>query len=218
MEPRPSKLRIALCSDFFYPNIGGVEMHIYQLGHYLVEHGNKVFLSFILFSRFLTYIAPSLAKVIVITHQYGNRKGVRYLKNGIKVYYLPYPRFASNSTFPTFSCAFPIIRNIFIREQINVVHAHQVFCINTLFNFMRYLLHFFAQYCSFIGHEALRFARTMGIATVFTDHSLFGFKEVHVIITNRVYFIIYLFACYLHLIYYLNTFITKFHCLDKCLI
>lgn len=60
----------SMVSDFFYPNIGGVESHIYQLSQCLIERGHKV---------------------IVVTHAYGNRSGIRYLSNGLKVevtYYL----------------------------------------------------------------------------------------------------------------------------------
>jgi hypothetical protein len=41
--------RIAMVSDFFYPNMGGVEEHIYCLSQCLIRRGNKVcFLSFLL--------------------------------------------------------------------------------------------------------------------------------------------------------------------------
>lgn len=63
------KMNIAMCCDFFYPRLGGVEMHIFQLSYCLRQMGHKV---------------------IVITHQYGDRQGVRYLVGGIKVYYLGY--------------------------------------------------------------------------------------------------------------------------------
>lgn len=53
-----------MVSDFFYPNIGGVESHIYQLSQCLLDRGHKV---------------------IVVTHFYGDRNGVRYLTNGLKV-------------------------------------------------------------------------------------------------------------------------------------
>ena len=58
--------RIAMVCDFFYPRLGGVEMHIWSLAQHLIRLGNKV---------------------IVITHAYGNRKGVRYLPGPLKVYY-----------------------------------------------------------------------------------------------------------------------------------
>ena len=57
-----------MVSDFFYPNMGGVESHIYQLSQCLIERGHQV---------------------IIVTHAYEDRKGIRYLTNGLKVYYLP---------------------------------------------------------------------------------------------------------------------------------
>jgi len=62
------KHRICMVSDFFYPNMGGVESHIYQLSQCLIEKGHKV---------------------VIATHAYGDRRGIRYLTNGLKVYYLP---------------------------------------------------------------------------------------------------------------------------------
>jgi phosphatidylinositol N-acetylglucosaminyltransferase subunit A len=53
-----------LVSDFFYPQPGGVESHIYQLSQRLIDRGHKV---------------------IVVTHAYGDRTGIRYLTNGLKV-------------------------------------------------------------------------------------------------------------------------------------
>ena len=47
---------IAMVCDFFYPNEGGVENHIYALATRLAARGHKV---------------------IIITHLYGERTGVR---------------------------------------------------------------------------------------------------------------------------------------------
>lgn len=57
------QLRLLMVSDFFYPNTGGVESHIYQLSQCLMARGHKV---------------------VVLTHAYGDRAGVRYLTNGLK--------------------------------------------------------------------------------------------------------------------------------------
>ena len=101
----PTKHRIAMVSDFFYPNMGGVEMHIYQLSQCLMRRGNKVRVS-------STNVLSSLRigkkqsidtrhrQVIVITHTYGDRQGVRYMTNGLKVYYLPQQPFYNQSSFP----------------------------------------------------------------------------------------------------------------------
>lgn len=59
---RAKKPVVAMVSDFFYPGLGGVEMHIYQLSQCLVSLGYKV---------------------IVITHFRGNRHGVRYMTHGM---------------------------------------------------------------------------------------------------------------------------------------
>lgn len=45
-------LRIALVSDFFYPNMGGVEMHIYHLANCLIRRGHKVRTGKVWFSLF----------------------------------------------------------------------------------------------------------------------------------------------------------------------
>jgi Glycosyltransferase Family 4 len=52
--------------DFFYPRLGGVEISIWSLSQHLIRLGHKV---------------------IVITHSYDNRKGVRYMPGPLKVYY-----------------------------------------------------------------------------------------------------------------------------------
>ena len=36
-------LKYSMMSDFFYPNMGGVENHIYQLSQHLLTRGHKVY-------------------------------------------------------------------------------------------------------------------------------------------------------------------------------
>lgn len=133
-----------MVSDFFYPNTGGVESHIYQLSQCLLALGHKV---------------------CVITHAYGDRKGVRYMTSGLKVYYLPFLVIYNQCTLPTIMISFPLIRNILIREEITVVHAHSAF--------------------SSLALEVMLHASTLGLRAVFTDHSLFGFADASAIITNK---------------------------------
>lgn len=121
-----------------------MELHIYHLSQRLIERGHSV---------------------VVVTHAYGDRKGVRILTNGLKIYYLPLKVFYRESTFPTVFSAFPLLRQIFIREAIDIVHGHGS--------------------CSSLCHEAIIHANTMGLKTVFTDHSLFGFADVASIIHNK---------------------------------
>ncbi|KAK7310709.1 hypothetical protein RJT34_08381 [Clitoria ternatea] len=141
----PPNHRILMVSDFFYPNFGGVENHIYYLSQCLLKLGHKV---------------------VVLTHAYGKRSGVRYMTGGLKVYYVPWRPFIMQNALPTFYGLLPIIRTILIRERITVVHGHQAF----------------STFC----HEAVMHARTMGYKVVFTDHSLYGFADVGSIHMNKV--------------------------------
>lgn len=137
--------RVLMVSDFFYPNFGGVENHIYYLSQCLLQRGHKV---------------------VVATHAYGRRSGVRYMTNGLKVYYIPRLPFIQQNVLPTLSGSLPIIRTILVREGITLVHGHQAF--------------------STLCHESLLHARTMGLRVVFTDHSLYGFADLGSIHMNKV--------------------------------
>lgn len=101
----------------------------------------------------------------MVTHAYRGRTGVHYLTNGLKVYHVPFLVIYRETTMPTVFSFFPMFRNIIIREQIEIVHGH-------------------ASLSSFC-HEAILHARTMGLRTVFTDHSLFGFADAASIFTNK---------------------------------
>lgn len=133
-----------MVTDFFYPQPGEVEFHVYHLSQKLIELGHSV---------------------VIITHNYSSRNGVRVLTNGLKVYYVPLWVIYRSSVFPTVFLCFPILRNIFIRENIEIIHGHGSF--------------------STLCHEAILHGRTMGLKTVFTDHSLFGFAEIGSIMGNK---------------------------------
>ena len=141
MAPR---YNIAMVSDFFFPQPGGIESHIYQLSTNLIDRGHKV---------------------VIITHAEKDRTGIRYLTNGLKVYYMPFLVMHRSVTFPTVFSFFPILRQILIREQIDIVHGH-----GSLSN---------------LCNEAILHGRTMGLRTVLTDHSLFGFADAGSILTNK---------------------------------
>lgn len=133
-----------MVSDFFYPNMGGVEEHIFNLSQCLMDRDNKI---------------------IVITHSYGDRQGVRHMTNGLKVYYLPIRTCYNQCILPTMVANVPIVRNILLRERIQVVHGHSAF--------------------SALAHEAMVIGRLLGLRVVFTDHSLFGFADLSAVITNK---------------------------------
>jgi phosphatidylinositol N-acetylglucosaminyltransferase subunit A len=134
----------SIVSDFFFPNHGGVEEHIYNLSQCLLLRGHKV---------------------VIVTHSYGDRKGIRYMTNGLKVYYLPIKVFYNQCILPTMVCNIPILRNIFIREQIQIIHGHSAF--------------------SALAHEAMQIGVMMGLRAIFTDHSLFGFADLSAVVTNK---------------------------------
>ncbi|CAB9510779.1 Phosphatidylinositol N-acetylglucosaminyltransferase GPI3 subunit [Seminavis robusta] len=145
---KDGRYRIAFVCDFFYPRFGGVEMHIWSLSQHLIRQGHKV---------------------ILITHAYGNRTGVRYMgpaTNLLKVYYCPIIPMTDQDAMPSFTATLPVIRWILLREQIQIVHAHQA--------------------TSVLANESVAYGSAMGLATVYTDHSLFGFNDVASVILNRV--------------------------------
>ena len=171
-----------MVSDFFFPQPGGVESHIYQLStvsaslcSYHPRHKHQGKLHAILAWRHGVILTTSQKlidrghRVIIITHSYGSphpsRSGIRYLTNRLKVYHLPHWVVYRSTTFPTVFSAFPILRQIFIREQIQIVHGHASI--------------------SNLCHEGILHGRTMGLQTVFTDHSLFGFSDATSILANK---------------------------------
>ena len=74
---------IAMVTDF-YPQPGGVEFHVYHLSQKLIELGHSV---------------------VIITHNYSSRNGVRVLTNGLKVYYVPLWVIYRSSVFQLYFCA-----------------------------------------------------------------------------------------------------------------
>ncbi len=137
-------LNVCLVSDFFYPNMGGVESHLFQLSQCLIEMGHRV---------------------IIVTHFYGDRIGIRHMSKFLKVYYLPIVPFYNKSVLPTIVCSLPLLRRLLRSERIDVVHGHSAF--------------------STLAHEALFVASAfLDTATVFTDHSLFGFADASAVVTN----------------------------------
>ncbi|KJH42512.1 glycosyltransferase, group 1 family protein [Dictyocaulus viviparus] len=75
-----------------------------------------------------------------------------------------YVTFRTGSSLATIIGSLPWFRRIFIRERIQLVHGHSTF--------------------SSMAHEAMFHGWLMGIRTVFTDHSLFGFADASAILTN----------------------------------
>ena len=122
---------VALCCDFFYPSAGGVENHVHQLALCLIRLG---------------------LKVIVVTHRYGSRTGVRWLAGGLKVYHVPFKAVYDGTMLPMSLMLTPLLRDIFVREGITIVHAHAV--------------------CT-MSFEAIMLAALEGHGVVYTEHSNF---------------------------------------------
>ena len=99
---------ILMVSDFFLPNLGGVELHMYSLAQCLLKRGHRV---------------------TVLTHAYGDRCGVRYMTGGLKVYYAFRVPVYNGCTAPDVFGNFKLTRAILLREKITVVHAHQAFSV-----------------------------------------------------------------------------------------
>lgn len=91
----------------------------------------------------LSFINYSFFQIIVITHSYDDRQGIRYMTNGLKVYYLPIKTIYNQCILPTMACNIPLLRNVFIREQIQIVHGHSAF--------------------SALAHEGMCVGRLMGL-------------------------------------------------------
>ena len=106
-KPREKSYRICLASDFFFPNIGGVEAHIYSMAYCLASMGHKI---------------------VIITRERKsmNLTGVRYYTNGIKVYYIPATMLEIGIVMPMHNSTLCILlRHILLRERIEVIHGHQ---------------------------------------------------------------------------------------------
>lgn len=67
---------------------------------------------------------------------------------------------------PTVTATFPLIRQILIRESIEIVHVHQA--------------------TSVMANECVVYATAMGLPSVYTDHSLFQFDDIAGVVLNRV--------------------------------
>ena len=104
-------------------------------------------------------------KVVILTRSYDDRKGVRWMTNGLKVYYLPSLTVGNSVALPTLMFNFPLFRQIILREDISIVHCHQA--------------------TSALSHACMLHSGTMGLPCVYTDHSLFSFNETLPILLNQ---------------------------------
>ncbi|MCQ2817474.1 MAG: glycosyltransferase [archaeon] len=142
---KKKQLTVLLVSDFFYPRVGGVEVHIFQLACSLLRLG---------------------IKVCVFTHHQKDRQGPKYMGNGIKAYYRPTVSIHDDTAIPIFFGAMKLFREVCIKEEVDIVHCHQATSVSSL--------------------ECIIHARTLGLRTIITDHSLFGFGQLAEVSLNKV--------------------------------
>ena len=105
--------------------------------------------------------------VVVITGSYWTpgaggartrRVGVRHMAGGLRVYYLPLLPALDQAVVPGYCASLPYVRSVLLREGVEVVHGHAT--------------------SSVLAHETLLQAQLLGLRTVYTDHSLYGFADV----------------------------------------
>jgi phosphatidylinositol N-acetylglucosaminyltransferase subunit A len=104
--------RILIVSDFFYPRLGGVELHQYQLAEALQRRGHRV-----------TILTGTYTKPNAKYDQ--ARQGIRYLSCGLKIYYAPLHSFIQQASLPALFTSLPLLRHIILRERIQLIHVHQ---------------------------------------------------------------------------------------------
>ena len=129
------QLSILLISDFFYPKVGGVEVHIYQLAVSLIRLG---------------------CKVTILTHHRKDRQGIKYMGNGIKVYFTPLMTLYDDSSIPILLGALKILREICYKEKVDIIHCHQS--------------------SSCLSLEGIFHSKILGKNVILSEHSLYGFS------------------------------------------
>jgi phosphatidylinositol glycan class A protein len=159
--------------------VGGVEVHIYSLGIELQRLGHKASCDA---SECMNVAYPRVTQVIVITHSHPPaRVGVRYLgPTNLKVYHLPIAVLTSSATLPNYLTFLPYLRNIIIREQIEILHGHA-----TLSSLAHEAMYHAAFFTLPRGSAARQRAAHQGLRTVFTDHSLFELDSAVGVLTNK---------------------------------
>ena len=86
--------------------------------------------------------------------------------NGIKVYFNQLISMHDDTSYPILYGCQKVMREIVIKDEIDIVHLHQGTSVTSL--------------------ECLLHARTLGLRTVYTDHSLFGFGDLAEVNINKV--------------------------------
>jgi phosphatidylinositol glycan class A protein len=102
------------------------------------------------------------------------------MQPGLKVYYLPILPIASDATLPQYLLNLPLLRNILLREKVQILHGHATLSSMALEGLMQAPF-FRTRHVNAETQEVTYKA----IRTVFTDHSLFGFGDAVGVLTNK---------------------------------
>lgn len=118
----------------------------------------------------------------MITHSHPpERVGIRYLApTNLKVYHLPIPVLTSSATLPNYLTFLPYLRNIVIREQIQILHGHATLS-SMAHEAMFHAAFFDVPYGTALPNGQVK----KGIRTIFTDHSLFELDSAVGVLTNK---------------------------------
>ena len=155
-----------MVSDFFYPRLGGVELHQYQLAQALIQRGHKcVIITGTYHTTNKSNINQFIQNNTIQCDTNGVRQGIRYLSNGLKVYYIPVMSVHQQATIPTYTNYTTLLYHILTREQIDILHGHQA--------------------TSSLMHEAVLYCTIHNIPCVYTDHSLFGLRNIGSLTLNK---------------------------------
>ena len=88
------------------------------------------------------------------------------MANGLKMYHLQLlPVISGNVGFPSFLNGIPIVRDVLMREQIDVVHGHFSTSVTMTMVMMT--------------------AKALGVKTVITEHTLFPFGSLETVHLNK---------------------------------
>lgn len=95
-------MKILFFVRLFYPHIGGVEKHTYEIGRRLIEEGNKL---------------------IVITEQYDVTLPQKEIYQGFTIYRIP----VSQGKLKKYHVWFWLLKHLNLLFQSNIIHCHDIF-------------------------------------------------------------------------------------------
>ncbi|MCL5438714.1 MAG: glycosyltransferase family 4 protein, partial [Patescibacteria group bacterium] len=99
-------MTIIFFSRLFFPHIGGVEKHVFEISKKLIKQGHKV---------------------IVVTEQHDKKLNLRESYFGIKIYRIPFKFVNKENWIKKFNIWFWFWKNLKLIESADIAHYHDVF-------------------------------------------------------------------------------------------